>query len=109
MKKLVALTGAAGTLLPLAAHAADSDAAAGGFLVVILIAIAIYFLPTMIAVGRGKAQGQAGVFFVNLCLGWSVIGWFVAFIWACSGETRADVAKRDRQHKELLEIVAAKN
>jgi hypothetical protein len=106
MKKLVALSGAAGTFLPLAAHAADSNGAAGGLLIVILIAL--YFIPTMIAMGRGKAQGQGGVFFVNLCLGWSVTGWFVAFIWACSDETKADVAKRDRQHKELLEIVAAK-
>jgi hypothetical protein len=25
---------------------------------------------------RGKAHGTGGVFFVNLLLGWTVVGWF---------------------------------
>jgi threonine/homoserine/homoserine lactone efflux protein len=84
-----------------------NDQALGG-LILILIAAFCYFLPFVIALVRGKASGTAGVLFVNICLGWTILGWFVAFIWACSGETNAEIAKRDRQHRELLAIVTAK-
>jgi heme/copper-type cytochrome/quinol oxidase subunit 2 len=78
-----------------------------GGLILAVIALACYFLPTIVASSRGKANGTGGVFFANLLLGWTVAGWFVAFIWACSGTTKADEATRDRQHRELLEVVAA--
>ena len=44
-----------------------------------------YFLPTFIAVIRRKSSA-AGVFFLNLFLGWSIIGWFVALIWAAKND-----------------------
>jgi len=43
----------------------------------------LYFLPTIIA--RHKSDFM-GVFMVNLLFGWTVIGWFVALIWACAAE-----------------------
>lgn len=43
--------------------------------------ILLYFLPTIIA--RDKLDVM-GIFLVNLFFGWTVIGWFVALIWACS-------------------------
>lgn len=43
----------------------------------------LYFLPTII--GRHKADVM-GIFLVNFLFGWTVIGWFVALIWACSPE-----------------------
>jgi hypothetical protein len=48
----------------------------------------LYFLPTMIA--RHKAD-FTGVFLVNLLLGWTVIGWLVALVWACAGESYVPV------------------
>ena len=42
-----------------------------------------YFLPTILA--RHKAD-FTGIFLVNLLAGWTVIGWFIALIWACSAE-----------------------
>jgi len=48
----------------------------------ILLAL-LYFLPTIIA--RHKSD-FAGIFMVNLLFGWTVIGWFVALIWACAAE-----------------------
>jgi len=45
----------------------------------------MYFLPTII----GRDKSDAGlIFLVNLLLGWTVIGWIVAFIWACAADTR---------------------
>lgn len=49
----------------------------------LIFSVLLYFLPTIIA--RDKPQVLA-VFLVNLLLGWTVIGWFVALIWAGAGE-----------------------
>jgi hypothetical protein len=48
----------------------------------------LYFLPTII--GRHKADVM-GIFLVNFLFGWTVIGWFIALIWACSPERYAPV------------------
>jgi hypothetical protein len=42
-----------------------------------------YFLPTILA---RHNPAFMGVFLLNLLLGWTVIGWFVALIWACPAE-----------------------
>jgi hypothetical protein len=49
----------------------------------LILSALLYFLPTII--GRHHAD-SVGIFIVNLLFGWTVIGWFVALIWACSGE-----------------------
>ena len=41
----------------------------------------MYFLPSIIALARNKRDTLA-IFLLNLFLGWSIIGWFVALIWA---------------------------
>jgi hypothetical protein len=71
-------------------------------ILLILFGLACYFLPTIIAACRDKANGTGGVFFVNLLLGWTLLGWLVAFIWACSGTTMADKRREERRHRELL-------
>lgn len=43
----------------------------------------MYFLPAI--VGRNK-RDAAAIFVVNFLLGWTVIGWFVALIWACMAD-----------------------
>ena len=47
--------------------------------VVVALLTAGYMLPWMIAVLRGKSN-HWGVFWVNLLLGWTVLGWIVAFV-----------------------------
>ncbi len=46
---------------------------------VIIILLLLYFLPAMI--GR-KKQKAAAIFLLNLVLGWTLIGWVVAIVWA---------------------------
>jgi hypothetical protein len=41
----------------------------------------LYFLPTLVALLREK-RDKLSIFLVNLFLGWSVIGWIVALVWA---------------------------
>lgn len=55
-----------------------------GFLFMILI-ICIYMLPTIIAASKHKKNGSA-ILALNLFLGWTLIGWVVALIWAVSYE-----------------------
>jgi hypothetical protein len=42
-----------------------------------------YFLPAGMAWGR-KHNNLSSIFMLNLLLGWTVIGWIVAIIWAVS-------------------------
>lgn len=50
-------------------------------LLMILAAIAVYFLPAILA-NRRKARHEVGIFWVNLFLGWTVLGWFAVLIWS---------------------------
>ncbi len=45
--------------------------------------VLLYFLPAIIA--RDK-RDATGIFLLNLFLGWTVIGWVIALIWACTAE-----------------------
>jgi len=41
----------------------------------------MYFLPSIISLIREKRDTLA-IFLLNFFLGWTVIGWFIALIWA---------------------------
>jgi hypothetical protein len=47
----------------------------------IALCILLYFLPALL--GRNKRHAGA-IFLFNFFLGWTVIGWLVALIWACT-------------------------
>jgi hypothetical protein len=49
---------------------------------------ALYFLPSIVAHNK---RSFAGIFLLNFLLGWTVIGWIFALIWACSAEVRFPV------------------
>ena len=46
-----------------------------------LLALILYFVPTFIAHIR-DVRAYAKIFFVNMLLGWTVIGWFAVLIWS---------------------------
>lgn len=46
----------------------------------------LYLLPGIVAMAGGK-RGTAGIFMLNLLLGWTVIGWIVALVWALAAES----------------------
>lgn len=50
-------------------------------LIVLLILVASYFLPTIVASARGHKNTLA-IFLLNLFLGWTLIGWLGALIWS---------------------------
>ena len=50
-------------------------------LLVVIIGLALYFLPTIIAANRKKTN-TVSIFVLNLFLGWSLVGWVVSLVWA---------------------------
>jgi len=54
----------------------------------ILLGIAFYFIPT---IAGYKTKNASGVFILNLLLGWTVIGWIAALIWAYSSPEEKQV------------------
>jgi hypothetical protein len=48
----------------------------------------LYFLPAIL--GRDKADATP-ILLVNLFLGWTIVGWFAALIWAISSDRPARV------------------
>jgi hypothetical protein len=48
---------------------------------------AIHFLPTIVALLRNSRHTLA-IFFVNLLLGWTIVGWVVAMVWAATSEPK---------------------
>jgi len=56
-----------------------------GFLVLLVFVAAIYFIPTIIALGRGK-QNAVAIFALNLLLGWTFVGWVVSFVWSLTND-----------------------
>jgi len=55
----------------------------GLVLIIGVIGILFYFLPTINAISR-KHYASTGIIIVNLLFGWTVIGWIVALIWSYS-------------------------
>ena len=49
--------------------------------IVFLILLSLYFLPTIIALLRRQPNALA-IFLLNFFLGWSFIGWVVALVWS---------------------------
>ncbi len=57
------------------------------FLIVMCLAtlagLAVYFLPFFIALLKGH-RSTGGIFVLNLLLGWTLLGWVGALVWALS-------------------------
>jgi len=54
----------------------------------LLFLIFLYFLPSIL--GHNK-RGAAGIILLNVFLGWTVIGWVIALIWAVTAEPYSPV------------------
>lgn len=43
----------------------------------------IYFYPALVAIVFGH-RNSAAILLLNLLLGWTVIGWIIAFVWSAT-------------------------
>lgn len=53
------------------------------FLATLLAWIALYLAPTAIAT---RSPEQREIFLFNLVAGWTVLGWFIALVWALTAD-----------------------
>lgn len=69
--------------------ARNNDALLAPFnLLVLILGIAVYLLPTMLALYR-NCYATSLIAIVNVLLGWTIIGWFAALGWAAAGKVHA--------------------
>ena len=47
----------------------------------VVLALFIYFLPTIIAIAR-KHINVLAIFVLNLLTGWTFIGWIISIVWS---------------------------
>jgi Superinfection immunity protein len=50
----------------------------------------MYFLPSIVALARSK-RDITGILLLNFFLGWTMIGWVVALVWAAKTDVPAVV------------------
>ena len=73
-------------------------------LISFLILVAIYFIPFLIALGRG-IKNKVSVFFLNLFLGWTVVGYLVLLFYASLTDVKTNqsvsefISKRKKSKK----------
>ena len=58
----------------------------------IIVALVLWFIPTIVAVER-KHQSALAIFLFNLFFGWTGVCWLLALIWACTGNTQANMTQ----------------
>lgn len=61
-----------------------------GIAILIIFCFCIYFLPTIIAQFDNHSQKEA-ITILNFFLGWTLIGWVGALIWACIKSPKKEV------------------
>jgi hypothetical protein len=66
-----------------------TDNFAGLFLIILVLAL--YFLPGIIASARSHHNALA-IWVLNLFLGWTALGWIVALVWAFTAVQRKQTA-----------------
>jgi uncharacterized membrane protein YhaH (DUF805 family) len=76
--------------LPARAATQPSDGTHTGGIVLLVVVLACYFLPAIVAAGR-RHHNAGAIFFLDLLLGWTVVGWIAAFIWALTNPARVVV------------------
>ena len=80
---LVAVTGAIGS--------GTNAAALVATIIFFPAAIALYFAPTIIA-NRRDHENMVGIGVLNFFLGWTLLGWIGALVWAYSTKTEKEAA-----------------
>jgi len=53
-------------------------------IIVGIISLGVYFLPTILGL---KKRNALSIFVLNFFLGWTLIGWVAALVWACTVES----------------------
>ena len=84
-----------------------------GSVLILAFVLALYLVPFFIARSKNHPQ-QTAILILNLFLGWTMLGWVVALVWACmntaareSGQAAATPAAAERAEREAAEVRTA--
>jgi hypothetical protein len=69
----------------------------------ILILLALYFMPSWVALLRGKRNAGA-IFVLNFFLGFTLIGWVIALVWALAHDGVMVVQSAPTQNSMATEL-----
>lgn len=61
----------------------------GPLIVILGIALAIYFVPWIVAANRGHPS-IFPIAILNIFAGWTFVGWVIALVWACTGKAASE-------------------
>lgn len=65
-----------------------------GGILLLLLGVAVYFLPASVAMGRDHKNVNS-ITVLNLFLGWTLLGWIIALVWAFSDNVESDTGTQD--------------
>lgn len=71
----------------------------GAFILYCIVTLAVQMIPWFVALARGH-NSSLSIFVLSFFLGWTCIGWVVALVWACSGDTRSIDRRRARHYED---------
>jgi hypothetical protein len=74
-------------------------------LVGLSVALILYFLPAILAFIRSHEHRWA-ILVINLCFGFSVLGWLIALMWALSGPGPVVVGPAMRPSGRVIDGIA---
>ena len=74
---------------------------------VIIFLVLLYFIPSVVAKIRGKVNFTA-ILLINLFLGWTLVGWIGALIWAVIKEKTDKPYDYEKKREEFFEKQTAK-
>jgi ABC-type transport system involved in cytochrome c biogenesis permease component len=55
-----------------------------------IIILLVYFMPTVIAL-LSKKKNTLAILTLNLLLGWTVLGWIIALVWAVTKDSNTTI------------------
>lgn len=54
-------------------------------IIFVLLMFGVYLIPGIIAINK-KKKNSGAIFALNLLLGWTMIGWIIALVWALTND-----------------------
>ena len=64
--------------------------------VLLLLLAALYFLPGLVA-SHNRHRNAGAIWMCNVLFGWTVVGWGIAMVWACTSNVREPAPQQPRQ------------
>jgi len=57
------------------------------WILVLAVGGVVYFIPTIVA-NKRQHNNATAISVLNIFLGWSVLGWIISLVWACTADVR---------------------